>query len=312
MVDCLQTYYKGRLCKMFVVNAGVVVYVIWKIAESLMDRNTRAKIFLSSEQKPPELLKYIHPNQLIDSYGGRWEEPKSYWPPTFPTGPFREEFETKHATMEEFKTELLEKPQLMPSPELSGFVRSHRSAKCKKGTFERKTFILETRTERRDSFNGIIRDSEPAKVEAAPVPALPFMFTTSAPASVVILDNSPESAPKIEPEQVHIPQRISAVYLPKSDLEVANVPDHNRTHSGEVKPELNLEQAEAGQREEVKEFSARKAELMTPRAARVEGMMQEVDNMTPMNGGVDADKYQESPRKHAVGGDKASCGCVVV
>ena len=156
MVDCLQTYYKARLCKMFVINCSRLIYILWKLVEGFMDPNTREKICLSLNPDPPELLQAIHPDQLMKQYGGYCDPPKEYWPPTFPPGAFRDDFNTDHMTDQEFEKELLTESQLMPSPSKANFVRANRKGKAQKGLVPRKTYRLQHRIERRDSFNGII------------------------------------------------------------------------------------------------------------------------------------------------------------
>lgn len=160
MIDTLQDCYKGRLCKMFVVNANFVIRVLWGIVETLMDPNTKAKISLTSNSTCKELQEWVHPSQLLKEYGGTADSPKAFWPPVFPPGPTLEETVTNHMKVEEFKEELLKNPQLMPSPDLASFVRESRKGKSKKGVFPRKDFIMTKRLERRDSFNGIISEAK--------------------------------------------------------------------------------------------------------------------------------------------------------
>jgi len=154
---------------MFVVNANIIIRVLWGIVETLMDPNTKAKISLTSNPTSKEMADWIHPSQLLRQYGGTADSPKAYWPPVFPPGPIVDNLKDNHMTVEEFKEELLKNPQLIPSPELASFVREARKGKSKKGQFPRKEFKLPTRVERRDSFNGIILEAkntplkEPAK-----------------------------------------------------------------------------------------------------------------------------------------------------
>eukprot|EP00826_Nyctotherus_ovalis_P000832 TRINITY_DN10055_c0_g1_i4.p1 TRINITY_DN10055_c0_g1~~TRINITY_DN10055_c0_g1_i4.p1 ORF type:complete len:342 (-),score=116.40 TRINITY_DN10055_c0_g1_i4:92-1117(-) len=160
MVDCLQNAYKGRLFKMFIVNATTILKILWGILAGFMDPNTRAKMQVFSSNNPPELTNLVMPSQLFKEFGGEAEPPAKYWPPIFPPG-FREEFETKHLTKEEFKEELLAKVQMVPSPELAQIIRDSRKGKGKKGVHPRKNYRLKDRIERRDSFNGVIPDEQP-------------------------------------------------------------------------------------------------------------------------------------------------------
>lgn len=302
MVDCLQVYYKARLCKMFVINAGIVVYVLWKIAESFMDRNTRSKIFLSSEQNPAELLKYINPSQLPIKYGGSCEEPASFWPPTFPAGPIRDEFETKHATMDEFKAELLEKPQVMPSPELAAFVREHRSGNSKKGMFEPKTFTLQGRIERRDSFNGIV---------------LERALRVSLPEPVVLLGR--DSMNSVQGGEKKLKERASQGSAATSAISLQKSSSSTVCAAPKVEKEaapVQVSEVQLASGEEVKESACPKK----PQEERARPEEPKLDVEHIECAAVDADngkeigQYQDTPRRRVIGGDKACCApaCVIV
>jgi hypothetical protein len=171
-------YYKGRLCKMFVVNSTALIYILWKVIETFMDSNTRTKISLSYGSSPKELLDHIHPSQLLKAYGGECEAPAQYWPPSFPKGKFREEFVKKHCTEEEFKAELIAHPQVWPSPSVAEEIRSKRHGKCKKGLIPHKTYLTPKGLERRDSFNDIKENAEGKSEGKVPsqISQSPFIF----------------------------------------------------------------------------------------------------------------------------------------
>jgi len=192
MVDTLQNAYKARLFKMFVLNASFIVRILWGLVESFMDPNTKAKLCLTSEGTHQELRDLAHPSQLEKVYGGLVDPPKVFWPPILPPG-FREDFNEKHMTIEEFKKELLTNPQIVPSPELASFVRENR--KCKKGNFERKVYALPTKIERRDSLNGIIPENIP-KVE----PEKPKEEPKPASQEIQVIEKIPNKAPEIKIE----------------------------------------------------------------------------------------------------------------
>ena len=155
MVDCLQNAYKARLFKMFVLNANFIIKILWGIVEGFMDPITKSKICLTSGSDPKELKDIIAPCQLLKEYGGEADPPEKYWPPIFPPG-YRNEFKTKHHTQEEFKNELLNNAQMVPSPDLASFVREARHGKSKKGIIPKKNYNINGKIQRRDSFNGII------------------------------------------------------------------------------------------------------------------------------------------------------------
>eukprot|EP00826_Nyctotherus_ovalis_P018541 TRINITY_DN1555_c0_g1_i7.p2 TRINITY_DN1555_c0_g1~~TRINITY_DN1555_c0_g1_i7.p2 ORF type:complete len:341 (+),score=108.31 TRINITY_DN1555_c0_g1_i7:343-1365(+) len=157
MIGCLQSSYKGTVYRMFVLNATSLLKFLWNVVANFMDPNTRAKMKVFDVGNPEELTSLAAPSQLLEEYGGTAKMPERCWPPTFPPG-FREEFATKHYTVEEFKKELVAKTQMMPSPELAQFVRESRKGRGKKGVFPKKSFRLTSKIERRDSFNGIIQE----------------------------------------------------------------------------------------------------------------------------------------------------------
>eukprot|EP01022_Parablepharisma_sp_SALTPOND_P013158 TRINITY_DN1739_c0_g1_i1.p1 TRINITY_DN1739_c0_g1~~TRINITY_DN1739_c0_g1_i1.p1 ORF type:complete len:278 (-),score=33.05 TRINITY_DN1739_c0_g1_i1:204-1037(-) len=168
MITYMQSHYKCRLCKLFALNVSTFSYFMWGVVKMFLDPPSRGKINISCDNNEAELKKHIHPSQLLKRYGGECDPPTTYWPPTFPVGTFRENFEESHATVEEFKAELETNPQLIPPPSLAEYAREKWLSKNKKRPIERREYTLQTRVERRDSFNGII----PEKAEVAPVPSL--------------------------------------------------------------------------------------------------------------------------------------------
>ncbi|GAM21152.1 hypothetical protein SAMD00019534_043270, partial [Acytostelium subglobosum LB1] len=67
MVEMFQKYYPESLSKCFILNAPWMFMGIWSIIKHWLDPYTVSKInFVKSKQ----LLEYIHPEQLLTSYGG--------------------------------------------------------------------------------------------------------------------------------------------------------------------------------------------------------------------------------------------------
>lgn len=66
----LQMYYKGRLYKLYLVNAQWAVKVVWKLAKKMVDPLTLLKFKLLGDKFQPELLNDIDQHNLEQKYGG--------------------------------------------------------------------------------------------------------------------------------------------------------------------------------------------------------------------------------------------------
>ena len=152
MIGTLQANYNSRLAKMYILNASFGVMFIWKIISNFINPVTRSKIKVFSEASPKELIDDIHPSQIPRQYGGTFDLPKKAWPPTFPPQTYRDEYNTMHFTVDEFKTELIKNKAAVPFPKI---------AKEMKGTLKgkrvpEKTYYLQGKNELYDQFNAII------------------------------------------------------------------------------------------------------------------------------------------------------------
>ena len=187
----MQTNYRARLAKMFVVNAGPIVRLLWGMAQAFMDDVTVSKIFLSTSPDPPELQDLVRPNQRLKSFGGTCELPERPWPPVMPEGDNREDYDAEHESEDAFRQRLGTNPKLLPSPDLAAFARANNRGSKKKGNFPHKTYYFPDRIERRDSFNGLI----PSAPESNPQPN---------PDS----DSAPVSAPLLLPMPMPLPATV--------------------------------------------------------------------------------------------------------
>jgi len=178
---------------MFVLNASFIIRTFWMVAESFMDPVTRTKIRMSMSPTHSELTELMHPDQLLKQYGGNCDPPAQPWPPTFPAAPNREDYNAGHINEEELKKELLSNPRIVPPPQLAEFARANCKSSSKKGSFPRKTYYLNGRIERRDSFNGIIEET------ASAIPALPANVVSEAPIVAVTNPAKTEEVKSAEP-----------------------------------------------------------------------------------------------------------------
>ncbi len=157
MIASLQINYKARLAKMFVLNASFFIRAGWMIVEGFMDPVTRCKIQLSGDCSHPELRNLVSNTQLPAEYGGIAPAPGKAWPPTI-CPDCREDLVTQHLGEEEMKNEIKENARVVPPPGLADFARANCKSSVKKGVLPHKTYYLQGRIERRDSFNGVIPD----------------------------------------------------------------------------------------------------------------------------------------------------------
>ena len=164
LAACLQSNYKCRVSQMFVLNATLLIRGLWAIIKNFLNVRSVHKLQFFGTPDSTVLLQWIHPSQLPKAYGGLADFPEQAWPPIFPVGQTRDNYEVDHISEEELKRQLVTQAKLLPPPELGDFVRAHRPPKARKGLFAHRTFYLHDRVERRDSFNAVIKpDSEDEK-----------------------------------------------------------------------------------------------------------------------------------------------------
>lgn len=79
----LQDYFKGRLYRMYVVNAKWSIKIMWKLAKKLVDPLTMLKFIVAGDDFQKEILKDIDAGCLEKRYGGTLEDKTSnFFPPT--------------------------------------------------------------------------------------------------------------------------------------------------------------------------------------------------------------------------------------
>lgn len=114
MISCLQSNYRGRLARMFVVNVSLFVRAVWMLTEAFLDSIVKLKMSVSMSASPEELLELVHPSQLLKRHGGLCDLPENAWPPTLPKWVMTEESQEYHIPEEEFKKELISHPTMLP------------------------------------------------------------------------------------------------------------------------------------------------------------------------------------------------------
>lgn len=73
------TYARSR--KMFLLNAGTAVSMMWAIVKMFVHHTTKKKMIFSSKSTEAELQQSCHPSQLQKKYGGEAEDITVFWPP---------------------------------------------------------------------------------------------------------------------------------------------------------------------------------------------------------------------------------------
>jgi hypothetical protein len=78
----LQTYFKGRLYRLHIVNAQWVIKVVWSVAKKLVDPLTIKKFVICGDDFTKDLQKLIDPNSLEQKYGGTLpDKTDKFFPP---------------------------------------------------------------------------------------------------------------------------------------------------------------------------------------------------------------------------------------
>ena len=108
IITSFQNNYKACLAKMFIINASSLISFVWSIIKTFIDPITEKKIKIPTKYPSEELMAMVHPDQLAKQHGGRADLPERCWPPTFPPGKIRDEFNTEHYTEEELKKQVIE------------------------------------------------------------------------------------------------------------------------------------------------------------------------------------------------------------
>lgn len=79
----IQTHFRGRLYKGYVINAPKAFNLIFKVISVFVDERTLKKISITSDKSNPEMLTHISKDQLERRFGGNLNVPEVYWPPQF-------------------------------------------------------------------------------------------------------------------------------------------------------------------------------------------------------------------------------------
>jgi hypothetical protein len=85
LFEFLQTNFKCRLHKIYLVNAARTVYAPWKIAKKFLDGDTQEKVQFSKTSVPENLFHHAHRDQVEQQFGGNAPNITQYWPPKIPS-----------------------------------------------------------------------------------------------------------------------------------------------------------------------------------------------------------------------------------
>lgn len=85
LLGFLQHNYRGRLYRMYIVNAPSSVYVPWQMAKKFLQEATVKKIQFYKQQVPEPLFEHANRDQVEKKYGGNAPDLKLYWPLEVPS-----------------------------------------------------------------------------------------------------------------------------------------------------------------------------------------------------------------------------------
>ena len=91
LLNILQSNYRCRLYKMYILNVSLFIKVLWKTINIMFDPTTQRKIKLLQEDSDieQELFKYINKTQIEKRFGGTADNIESkFFPPIFPSNEY--------------------------------------------------------------------------------------------------------------------------------------------------------------------------------------------------------------------------------
>lgn len=82
IIQPMQSYFKGRLFRMYIINAHWTLQAIWKIAKKMIDPLTLLKFKVLGETISKELHELIDADKLEKRYGGNLaDKTENFFPP---------------------------------------------------------------------------------------------------------------------------------------------------------------------------------------------------------------------------------------
>jgi len=85
LLSFLQYNYRGRLYKMYIVNAPTSVYIPWQMVKKFLQEATVQKIQFLNKQIPAALATHANSEQVEQKYGGTAPNLVKFWPPIIPS-----------------------------------------------------------------------------------------------------------------------------------------------------------------------------------------------------------------------------------
>jgi len=88
LLNHLETHYRGRLYRLYLVNSPSAVWLSWKIVKQFLEDSTVDKVDIVSDNKIKKLYKHAHLSQLEKKFGGTQENKTVFWPGNRPIEEF--------------------------------------------------------------------------------------------------------------------------------------------------------------------------------------------------------------------------------
>jgi len=102
LLGFLQNHYRGRLYKMYIVNAPSCVYLPWQMFKRFMQEATVKKIQFIKQQAPTPLFEHANREQVEEKYGGSAPNLEKCWPFRIPSpNYFCNKEDSRHLVTEE-------------------------------------------------------------------------------------------------------------------------------------------------------------------------------------------------------------------
>jgi len=84
-----QNNYRGRLFKMYILNAPTSIAMGWSLIKGLLEDTTVKKIQFEKSNTTDDMWKHINKDQVEIKYGGNARDSKEkFWPPIFPSNSY--------------------------------------------------------------------------------------------------------------------------------------------------------------------------------------------------------------------------------
>ena len=79
LLNHLETHYRGRLAKLYLVNCPSAIWLSWKIVKQFLEDSTVEKVDIIKDNDIRELYKHCNKSQIESQFGGTQSDRKQYW-----------------------------------------------------------------------------------------------------------------------------------------------------------------------------------------------------------------------------------------